>query len=170
MIELAPRPAIASAPVTHGDLSLTAPHGGAVIQIMGRRGDDGLATRLRAFVPDQPHALRVLSPDQWLLVLAAPPAPDELARLREIAGDAALVDQSSGRARIRIEGKRAVDVLAQHTAVDLHPSMFAVGNSAATLFGHISGHLTRVGDDAYEILVLRGFAASLWEALAESAG
>ncbi len=41
-----------------------------------------------------------------------------------------------------------------------------VGGSTATLIGHIAAHVTRVDKDAFEIIVLRGFAESLWDDLA----
>ncbi|SEH97891.1 sarcosine oxidase, gamma subunit family, heterotetrameric form [Rhizobium tibeticum] len=51
-------------------------------------------------------------------------------------------------------------------AVDLALSECAVGRSTTTLIGHIAAHITRVDEDAFEIIVLRGFAESLWDDLA----
>jgi sarcosine oxidase subunit gamma len=76
------------------------------------------------------------------------------------------VDQSHGRVRIRIEGKMASRALSKGNAVDLDPSAFPVGQSAVTLIGHIAAHMTRVAPEAFEIIVLRGFAESLWDDLA----
>jgi sarcosine oxidase subunit gamma len=82
-----------------------------------------------------------------------------------VAGRAFISDQSHGRIRIRISGKRAANVLNKGTAVDLHPSSFPEGSSAMTLFGHISAQLTRTGTDDFELTVLRSFAESLYEEL-----
>jgi sarcosine oxidase, subunit gamma len=35
------------------------------------------------------------------------------------------------------------------------------------MFGHISVHLTRCASDRYELVVLRGFAQSLWDEIAD---
>ena len=35
-----------------------------------------------------------------------------------------------------------------------------------TLIGHISVHMTRAAPDRFELMVLRGFAESLWEEIA----
>jgi sarcosine oxidase subunit gamma len=79
-----------------------------------------------------------------------------------VAGRAFISDQSHGRIRIRIYGKRAANVLSKGTAVDLHPSSFPEGNSAMTLFGHISAQLTRTGTDDFELTVLRSFSETLY--------
>jgi sarcosine oxidase subunit gamma len=68
--------------------------------------------------------------------------------------------------RIRIEGKTAHRALSKGTALDLDPSAFPIGQSAVTLVGHIAAHVTRVGAETFEIIVLRGFAESLWDDLA----
>jgi sarcosine oxidase subunit gamma len=49
--------------------------------------------------------------------------------------------------------------------VDLDQSALPVGRSATTLIGHIAAHLTRIDAECFEIVVLRGFAASLWDDL-----
>ena len=76
-----------------------------------------------------------------------------------------LSDQSHGRVRLRLSGPRAAERLAKGTAVDLHPDMFPQGQSAITLFNHISVLLTRTGQEAFELAVLRSFAESLHEEL-----
>jgi sarcosine oxidase subunit gamma len=86
-----------------------------------------------------------------------------------LSGIASVSDQSHGRMVIRIEGPKARAVLAKGTPVDLHPDEFPVGKSALTQIAHIGAHLTRVGIDAYELSVFRGFAESFWEWITEQA-
>jgi sarcosine oxidase subunit gamma len=57
-------------------------------------------------------------------------------------------------------------VLAKGTAVDLTLSAFPIGKSTTTLIGHIAAHITRMSAEGFEIMVLRGFAESLWDDLA----
>lgn len=82
-----------------------------------------------------------------------------------LSPSAAVVDQSHGRVRIAIEGPRATSALAKGTAVDLDTGQFQVGQSTQTLLGHIAIHMTRIGVDSFELIVLRSFALSLWDDL-----
>ena len=69
------------------------------------------------------------------------------------------------RARILVGGTAVRRMLAKGVGLDLHPDLFAVGRSAATMIGHLSVLLTRTGTDDYEILVTRSFAEALWDDL-----
>jgi sarcosine oxidase subunit gamma len=82
---------------------------------------------------------------------------------KKLAGLASVSDQSHGRIVIRIEGPKARAVLAKGTPVDLHASEFPVGKSALTQMAHVGVHVTRVGEDAFELSLFRGFAESFWE-------
>lgn len=84
-----------------------------------------------------------------------------------LAGTASVSDQSHGRVVLRIAGDKARAVLAKGTPVDLHPDVFPVGKSALTQMAHVGVHLTRVGDDSYDLSVFRGFSESFWEWLSE---
>ena len=86
-----------------------------------------------------------------------------------LAGTASVSDQSHGRVVLRIAGDKARAVLARGTPVDLHPDVFPVGKSALTQMAHVGVHLTRVGDDSYDLSVFRGFSESFWEWLSEQA-
>lgn len=90
---------------------------------------------------------------------------DELAE--KLAGIASTSDQSHGRVMIRIDGLKSRAVLAKGTPVDLYPDAFPVGKSAATQMAHVGVHLTRVGKDAFELSMFRGFSESFWEWLTE---
>ena len=80
-----------------------------------------------------------------------------------LAGLASVSDQSHGRVIIRIEGSKVRNVLAKGTPVDLYADEFPVGKSALTQMAHVGVHLTRVGEDAFELSMFRGFAESFWE-------
>jgi sarcosine oxidase, subunit gamma len=137
---------------------------GHVIQALEAAGAGDLRETLSALADATPHALRRAGPDGWYLVGERRWTRAMLAQAEATLGDrAALVDQSHGRVRIGLSGPGCRRLLATGTAVDLSDAMFPVGAATETLFGHVGIHLTRVGEDAYEILVGRTFALTLWE-------
>lgn len=80
-----------------------------------------------------------------------------------LAGLASVSDQSHGRVVIHIEGPKVRAVLAKGTPVDLYADEFPVGRSAVTQMAHVGVHLTRTGEDRFELSVFRGFAESFWQ-------
>lgn len=129
---------------------------GSVLQVLGAPGV-ALAEDLA-----QSGAVRTISPGQWFVV------GDESAGAEVLAarlGDrGAVIEQSHGRVRIGVSGTNAAELLAKGTAVDL--GTFPTGRSTMTQFGHIGGvNLARLGEEAFELIVLRGFAESLWKYL-----
>ena len=88
---------------------------------------------------------------------------------QKLGATASVTDQSHGRVIIRIAGPKARAVLAKGTPVDLHPDEFPLAKSAMTQMAHVGVHLTRVGEDAYDLSVFRGFSESFWEWLSEQA-
>ncbi|UXT20009.1 sarcosine oxidase subunit gamma family protein [Agrobacterium tumefaciens] len=137
---------------------------GAIIHVLAAPDATDLEVRLRGLTIGD---IRAVSPGQWFIVGEHPLShADMKALLAALEPQATGVDQSQGRVRIRIEGKMAERVLAKGTAVDLSLAAFPVGHSAATLIGHIAAHLTRVNAQVFEVIVLRGFAESLWDDLA----
>jgi sarcosine oxidase subunit gamma len=88
---------------------------------------------------------------------------------KKLEGFASCSDQSHGRVIIRIEGVKVRNILGKGTPVDLHESEFEIGKSALTQMAHVGVHLTRVGRDAFELSVFRGFSESFWEWLTEQA-
>jgi sarcosine oxidase subunit gamma len=140
---------------------------GSIIHVLADAREAGMESFLSELTHDVPHAVRPVSPAQWFIVDDKPMDDEEFRGVCERLQPRAVgVDQSHGRVRIRIQGRAVERVLAKGTAVDLSPTAFAVGQSATTLIGHIAAHVTRVADDAFEIIVLRGFAESLWDDLA----
>ncbi|MDX3924261.1 MAG: sarcosine oxidase subunit gamma [Shinella sp.] len=148
------------------EISLTPLAEGCVIHVLARAGEHDLRAVLESAVPDESYAVRVSGPGQWFVISDEPLVRTRMAELMEMLRPrAAIVDQSHGRVRMRLEGRMAERVLSKGTAVDLDLSAFPVGHSATTLIGHVSAHLTRTGEQVFEIMVLRGFAESLFDDL-----
>ena len=89
-------------------------------------------------------------------VLLAGPAPDA-----GLSAHAAVVDQSDAWAAVRVSGAGSVDVLARLVPVDLREATFKRGHTARTLVQHMTASITRVGADAFVILVFRSMAGTL---------
>jgi sarcosine oxidase subunit gamma len=84
------------------------------------------------------------------------PAPD-----KSLARYAAVVDQSDGWAVVRLEGVAAVDVLARLTSLDLRDSQFKRGQTARSEMHHMMVSITRVGNQAFDIMAFRSMAKTL---------
>jgi methylglutamate dehydrogenase subunit D len=110
-------------------------------------------------------------PDQWLAVAERDNGRDLETELKKItAGLAAVVDQSDGRAVIRISGPRARDVLAKGMPIDLHPRAFKANGVAITHASHIGVILWQAGPEpTYEIAMFRSFADSFTHWLTDAA-
>ncbi|MDB5551206.1 MAG: sarcosine oxidase, gamma subunit [Rhizobium sp.] len=163
--QLVHRPAVSDALASsNGTVALQPLPEGRVIHVLGNPDGGDLRPILAEFAGAAPHGLRSAGPGQWFIVGDSPITHDEFQAMAEkLAPHAFLVDQSHGRVRIGLKGTRIADVLAKGTGVDLYN--LAIGVSAMTLVGHISVHLTRLAPDAVELMVLRGFAESLWDDL-----
>lgn len=90
------------------------------------------------------------------MILLAGPAPDAT-----LGAHAALTDQSDAWAAVTLSGARVEDVLARLVPVDVSLAVFKRGHTARTQFQHMNGSLTRIGTDAFLILVFRSMAGSL---------
>ena len=82
---------------------------------------------------------------------------------------AALTDQSDAWCIIRVEGKPVRDVLARLVPIDMALPVFKVGHTARTMVGHMTGSVTRIGRDAFEVMVMRSMAATLLHDLTRAA-
>lgn len=74
---------------------------------------------------------------------------------------AAIVDQSDAWAVAMLEGAAARDVLARLVPADIRGSVFGIGQTMRTQIKHMSGSVTRVGADAYQLMVFRSMAKTL---------
>lgn len=114
-------------------------------------------------------AIRRTTPADWLVLVDEGDQFEFSSTVAQTLGDAAaIVDQSQALVFFRIDGKDVRRLLAKGTAVDLHPDIFAEGQSAATLFNHFAVHLTRIADDTFELVIARSLAESLLEELLET--
>ena len=78
------------------------------------------------------HRLYWLGPDEWMLATQQHSAPGLVEQLdNALAGEhAAVNDVSGGTVALRISGERVRDLLAKGCTLDLHPSVFMVGDCA----------------------------------------
>jgi sarcosine oxidase subunit gamma len=153
-------------PIRRNGVSLDALPEGTVLHLLARASDADLSD-LRSHMVAAGLSLRSVSPGQWFAVGTNLLAHTELQALAAtLKPNVDIVDQSHGRVRILLKGPQAARVLSKGTAVDLDSTAFPVGHSTTTLIGHITAHLTRVETDGFELVVLRGFAESLWDELA----
>jgi sarcosine oxidase subunit gamma len=162
-VQLIHRPALAASFASNsGAISLDILPEGRVIQILGSADHGDLAALLADLAGSD--MVRTAGPGQWFIVGDTPIGFAELQAMgAKLAPKAFAVDQSHGRVRIAVSGSAVRSVLAKGTAIDL--DMLAPSQSATTLVGHISVHVTRTATDRFELMVLRGFAGSLWDDL-----
>ena len=116
-------------------------------------------------------ALIGTAPAQWLAI-----AEDESSRqtldslAKDLAGHAAITEQSDSKTVIRISGVRARDVLAKGCSLDLHPRVFKPGDAATTAIALIDCQLWQIDDvPSYDLAVPSSFAESFWSWLTASA-
>lgn len=152
----------AAAPSGGAAISLEAVTGCLVLQVLARAATTR-ETIVAAIGSASQGSLRFAGPGQWFLVADGDADRQDIADRLE--GVAEVVDQSHGRACIRIGGGAVRAMLAKGTGVDLADEAFPLGHAAMTLVGHIGVNLARVGENVFEMLVLRGFAESLWHDL-----
>jgi heterotetrameric sarcosine oxidase gamma subunit len=86
-----------------------------------------------------------------------------------LKGAASVSDQSHGRVVIGISGSKARALLSKGSPVDFHPREFGIHAAAVTQMAHVGVHVTRWGDDAFELSLFRGFSEHFWEWLTEQA-
>lgn len=168
-ISLTPAPALGAAKTgsfgkaaATGSLVLTALPETTLWQLLARPGAAVSTHDIEtALGPDNGAAVRPYGPGQWFAVGGTKNVAPALAGLAEV------VDQTHGRVRIGLSGAHAAEALAKGIAIDLDPAAFPVGAATPTLCGHIGVHLARTGETAFEMIVLRSYALSLWDSLIE---
>ena len=113
-----------------------------------------------------------LGPDEWLVTAPEGAAPDLMGRLmRALANRQAMVsDLSASRAIIEISGPRARVLVEKGCGLDLHPSAFAPGSCAQTLFAKLPVILDQLSAaPVYRLFVRRSAARWLAEWLIDAA-
>jgi len=163
-LPLVSRPALAGkAPLDTAGIRLRALPEGHVIHVLARPGADPSAALAKLA---SGSTVRPVAPGQWFIVGDALLTQEETGTLlAKLGPDAVGVDQSHGRVRILISGRMVERVLAKGIAADLALAAFPVGHATTALVEHIAAHVTRVGEQEFELMVLRGFAESLWDGL-----
>lgn len=105
-------------------------------------------------------AMLRIEPMKWWLVGVEAPAFD--------AEQAATLDLSHSRTRVRVGGDDAAEFLNRHFPLDLREDSFPVGGVASSATHHVGVTLWRSAE-GYDLFIPRGFALSLWEGFVESA-
>jgi sarcosine oxidase subunit gamma len=166
-----------------GGVIVTDRDGIGVATLTASKGrEKALAVAARGLRIELPHgprraaagdlALIGTGPETWLATHER--GSDGLAHaLDPLRSSAAVVDQGSGYAVLRVSGSKARDALAKLIPIDLHPRVFAVGAAASTVAAHLGVTLWRLDDGpegaTFEIAMYRSYAASFWHALSEGA-
>ncbi len=157
--------------------------GVSLLQVLARKGADvqlgarilesfNIALPLTPRYVSSPHISFVWSgSSQWLALGEQRDRHAFASSLSSpLLGVASVVDQSDGRAMIRVSGPRARDALAKGLHIDLHPSVFRSGDVAITTVSHIGVHFWQIDDvPTYEFTMFRSFAIAFSEWLMEAA-
>ncbi|WP_066819137.1 sarcosine oxidase subunit gamma [Sphingomonas mali] len=141
----------------------------AIIQARKSVDRAAIGAALGLDLPDGPgcngdHRLAAIGtgPGSWFLV--SEDAGDGWAEALASAldGRAALFDQSSGYAVVRLSGAGARTVLQAGVAIDLHPDRFGAAASVATQIAHIGVLLWQAADGSgFDLAFYRSYRASL---------
>ena len=119
---------------------------------------------------DTRKSLRAVGPGVWLVVGELGALPDATTLRATLAARASVVDLGQARCALQLRGAAATRTLAKFCGLDLDPSAFPTGSATNTRFGHVGMHLARVDDvPTYELLVFRGYAEFVFDALCEGA-
>ncbi len=107
-------------------------------------------------------------PDAWLAIANTPNLEKELRTI--VANNASIVDTSDQRIVIRISGPKTRTVLAKGVAIDLHPRMFAPGDTAITSLAHVTIQLWQVDErPTFDLVMPRASAHDVFHWLTVSA-
>ncbi len=155
-------------PLSLGGVTLSARGPGPVTSVAPFRGREAeVAARLGIALPPPNRVSpwgtgRVIwtGPGRWLL--AGAPAPEGL------GGLAAVVDQTDASACVVLEGPAARDALARVVPADLRDRAFPVDATARTMLNHMTVTLSRLSDEAWEVMTMRSMAGTLVEELAHA--
>ncbi|OLO03971.1 sarcosine oxidase subunit gamma [Salinicola socius] len=119
-----------------------------------------LPTEPQRLVMGEAGSLQWLSPDEWLLIVAAGEGFRLQRELREALGSAhfSIVDVSGGQTLLELDGACAVDVLMKSTAYDVDPRAFPVGRGVTSVFAKATAVIRRVDEQRWELVIRRSFA------------
>lgn len=86
-----------------------------------------------------------------------------------IQGLAAVTAQGAGIAALEVSGAQAEAVLARLVPVDLRAAVFPEGRTVRTMVNHMAAQVSRVGAEAFEIMVMRSMGHTLVHELRDAA-
>ena len=100
------------------------------------------------------------APGHWTVLRFGTNSRSLAALLTETAGrEGFVVDQTGGRALVRVSGADVGRLLMKGCPIDLHPSVFAAGHAASTVIEHIPVQIWRSDEAlAYDLMVARSYA------------
>ena len=157
-------------PVTIGSVTITEVDAGQITLVAPFKGaqkavSDALKTAVGVGFPAPNRMLGTGPRMVWCgkeqALLMGTPCPD--------LAQAACVDHSDAWAIVCIDGADARAVLARLTPIDLRAATFKRGHTARTLIGHMTGGVTRLGTQSFEVMVMRSMAATLVHELTQAA-
>ena len=119
---------------------------------------------------DSRKSVRSVAPGVWLVAGDLGALPDAATLRATLAARASVVDLGQARCALQLRGAAAARTLAKFCGLDLDPSAFPTGSATNTRFGHVGMHLARIDDaPTFELLVFRGYAEFVFDALCEGA-
>jgi sarcosine oxidase subunit gamma len=152
-------------PLTVGDVSLTEDLPVSLTMITARKGRFAACSDLLKSA----HGMSLPKPNRatgtaanravWFgqgQAMLLGPAPNW-----SLQNEATVVDQSDAWAVVKLEGVSAEDVLARLVPVNLRGATFKRGHTARTMLGHMTVSITRVGEQAFQIMTFRSMAKTL---------
>ena len=112
-----------------------------------------------------------MSPDELLLFVPPAEVAETLAALgAALAGTPHLVaDVSDARARFRLEGAGAREVIAKGAPVDLSPAAFQPGEIRRTRLGQVACAFWQAGPETFELICFRSVGGFVGDWLAAAA-
>ncbi|KIC36603.1 sarcosine oxidase subunit gamma [Leisingera sp. ANG-M7] len=152
-------------PITLGGMSLTEEQPGSMWVLAPFKGQEkALSKALEAahgiaFPAANRATGKAGSRAVWFgreMALLMGPEPDA-----KLVKHAALTEQSDAWAVVRLDGAGAGDVLARLVPVDLRPQIFKRGHTVRTELKHMMASVTRIGPQAFQIMVFRSMAKTL---------
>lgn len=127
------------------------------------------ATRKIAFGPK--GAVAWMSPDELLVMVDYASAPDVATQMQSaLAGQHALVaNVSDARARFRVSGPNAREVIAKLAPVDMAAGSFEPGDFRRTRLAQVAGAFWMTASGEVELICFRSVAQYVFDTLALSA-
>jgi len=171
-------PGVSGATDREPGVIVTPRHDLSVAYVIGGEDQDVSARFVSRFAIEPPQTPRIVAgdmldlvwsgPSQWLALSGNPRMPSELAA--QLAGVAAISDQTDARAILGLSGRNVRDALAKGCPVDLHPRAFRRGDTVITAIGGVGVQVWwPESEDALHLSVPRSMAGSFWSWLLPSA-